>query len=294
MTQEKRKFRLKGHESFILREGWLTKGLFAVRDNGKVFTENYGADELGVGTNMAKAIRYWMRCAGLLEEKGKGQVELTSLGTYLLEKDAYFEDIFSLWLVHSNIVCNFEQATSWYSFFNIYDQEEFRRKGLEEELTGILQGVTGEDTLSERSIQDDCEAILQMYGRGHSHGVDPEEKKNSPFYRLGLLRERDGSYRREQPDLKSVDCRLVLYVMQDVLEKGQGYLQASVDKLLRGEKSPGRIFQLRRYFLMQYLEELEQRGFISLNRTAGLDMVYQIRTVTKEEILQDYYNLGGH
>ena len=49
--------KLKGHETFTIREGWLDKGLKAVSDNGKVFSENYGADALGVGSNMAKAIR---------------------------------------------------------------------------------------------------------------------------------------------------------------------------------------------------------------------------------------------
>ena len=48
--------KLKGHETFALREGWLNKGLAKVDANPKVFYENYGADALGVGSNMAKAI----------------------------------------------------------------------------------------------------------------------------------------------------------------------------------------------------------------------------------------------
>ena len=45
--------KLKGHETFALREGWLNKGLAKVDANPKVFSENYGADALGVGSNMA-------------------------------------------------------------------------------------------------------------------------------------------------------------------------------------------------------------------------------------------------
>ena len=41
------KIRLKGHETFILREGWLTKGLAAVEKDGTVFSKNSGADALG-------------------------------------------------------------------------------------------------------------------------------------------------------------------------------------------------------------------------------------------------------
>ena len=48
------KYRFKGHESFILREGWLNKGMREVRNDPFVFSQNYGADVLGVGPNMAK------------------------------------------------------------------------------------------------------------------------------------------------------------------------------------------------------------------------------------------------
>ena len=88
MTDAKIKYRLKGHESFTLREGWLTKGIMAVRRKPDLFSENFGADELGVGTNMAKSIRYWLKCSGLTEEKTKGEVALTALGECLLKEDA--------------------------------------------------------------------------------------------------------------------------------------------------------------------------------------------------------------
>ena len=41
------KVRIKGHEKFPLREGWLTKGLFAVHEKGtKFFNENNARDQL--------------------------------------------------------------------------------------------------------------------------------------------------------------------------------------------------------------------------------------------------------
>lgn len=291
MIEEKVKFRLKGHESFILREGWLTKGLIAVHDHPGVFAENFGADELGVGTNMAKAIRYWMRCGALTVEEARGQVYLSKLGEYLLREDAYFEDLFSLWLVHIEVAKNFKQASVWYAFFNLFERESFSRRELEAEMGEIIDRKTHHAEFSRKSLQDDCEALLQMYTGKHYPGTDPEEKKVSPFYRLGLLRVQDGGYRREQPDGKKLSCLAVLYVMQEIMEEEQGYYQISVEKLLNGEKSPGKILQMRRSFLMQYLEELQQKNYITLNRTAGLDMVYQQRIFTQEEILRDYF--GG-
>ena len=47
-----RKYRLKGHGGFFMREGWFAKGMTEVSENPRLFTkENYsGADALGVGS----------------------------------------------------------------------------------------------------------------------------------------------------------------------------------------------------------------------------------------------------
>lgn len=99
----KNKYRFKGHESFILREGWLNKGLYEVDRNPKVFSENYGADALGVGPNMAKAIRYWLRAAELVTDSPKTGVMLTAIGQLILAHDPCVEDYFTLWLIHCKI-----------------------------------------------------------------------------------------------------------------------------------------------------------------------------------------------
>lgn len=88
-----------GHESFHIREGWIRKGLCAAAEDPFFFTRPDCADELGVGRNMVKAIRYWIRATELaqsLSEKNGGKpttrFELTRIGARLLDKDPYFED----------------------------------------------------------------------------------------------------------------------------------------------------------------------------------------------------------
>ena len=82
--------KLKGHETFTIREGWLDKGLKAVSDNGKVFSENYGADALGVGSNMAKAIRYWLKAGKFIEESPKNGAKLTDIAKIWQQHGIYF------------------------------------------------------------------------------------------------------------------------------------------------------------------------------------------------------------
>lgn len=70
---------------------------------------------LGVGTNMVKSIRYWMQACGLLAKDGNKEI-LSDMAEIIYMNDPYLEDIFSLWILHSNIAKNIEQATVWYMF----------------------------------------------------------------------------------------------------------------------------------------------------------------------------------
>jgi hypothetical protein len=59
--------RFGGHETFAIREGWLHRGLrLLVEEPGQLLDE-YAADWLGVGRNMAKSIRYWLAATGLAD-----------------------------------------------------------------------------------------------------------------------------------------------------------------------------------------------------------------------------------
>lgn len=206
------KYRFKGHESFILREGWLNKGMREVRNDPFVFSQNYGADVLGVGPNMAKAIRYWMRTCGLLEERGKQGVFLSKLGEQIWEYDKYLEDPFSLWIIHCNIVKNRGQATAWNLFFNEYDEMEFTKDELVKELINKAGNLDGLEKFSEKSVEADGEALLRMYVRKPERGSDPEEKNISPFGIFELVKQKGSLYWKSQPPLHLLPAEIVGYL----------------------------------------------------------------------------------
>lgn len=281
-----KKYRFKGHESFILREGWINKGLREVAENQFLFQENYGADVLGVGPNMAKSLRYWMRCAKLLKEKGKDGVYLSELGETLQEKDSYLEDVFSLWLLHCNIVKNQEQATAWNIFFNDYDEMEFTREGLEREMLKKVKELEGIGDFSEKSVENDCEALLRMYVKKSDRESDPEEKNISPFGKFELLKQKGKYYWKNQPALHMLPAEIVWYLLGDCVSEENS---VSIDDLLVMPESPGNILNLKRTGLVEKLEELEAKGYIAMNRTAGLDMVYLVEKKTGAEIVETYF-----
>lgn len=284
--EKKNVVRFKGHESFILREGWLSKGLWAVSSNPKVFYHNFGADELGVGPNMAKSIRYWLRCGGLTDESLRNEVRLTGIGKLLLEKDPYFEDVCSLWVVHCNIARNWEQATSWELFFNQFAYEEFSKEELEREMLSMAEAAAGDKQISKRSVTDDCDAVLRMYLGGKTKDSSPEEKNRSPFGKLGLLKCLDGIYRKEQPDLAYLPKEAVWYLLLNFISENKGI---NIDELLTVPGGPGKILNLKRTGMVEMLERLETAGCITMNRTAGLDMVYLSKQADSSCILKNYY-----
>ena len=132
-------YRLKGHGSFAIREGWITKALLAIQEYEKqnpdknfFSKENFnGADSLGVGSNMALSIKFWLRVSGLIEQKN---THLTELAHIILQYDPYLENDMTLYFLHINIASNRQEATIWNLFFQTMSNLEFDRQKLEERM----------------------------------------------------------------------------------------------------------------------------------------------------------------
>lgn len=285
MADQLTKYRFKGHESFILREGWLNKGLSAAAADGKVFQAFFGADALGVGPNMAKAIKYWLLTAGLIR-MDRGTAEITEKGRLILSYDPYIEDIFTLWIIHSDIAGNASEATAWYLFFQRFEMDLFTREELGKSMTALAEEAAGADRkISVSSVAADCDAIIQMYVKERQENYDPEEKKVSPFNALGLVRREEGRFRKRQPDRGKLDALVLFYDMVPFM----GQESISLDGLVSADMSPGKLLNLRRTAVSEYVDELADRGLLTVNHTAGLDMVYFTKPYSREEIMKYYY-----
>ena len=288
MKKEVYKYRLKGHESFAIREGWLTKGLAAVERNPFLFGENYGADELGVGSNMAKSIRYWLTTANLMEDApGKG-AKLSEIGKEIFEHDMCVGEVFTLGLIHYLLTRNHDKLTTWNVFFNKVDMEDFTKEEQAESIRNLICEEGNLSEISERSLSDDVSCLLQMYSRNVPTDYDPEEKKVSPFIRLNLLRSEGNKYRKNQPSREVIDKLLVLVVLLDFFEKEQ-VDSISIDDLMKAENGPAYIFNLKRYRLVEYLDVLAAEQYINVNHTAGLDMVYSNCDISSIDVIRSYY-----
>ena len=137
------KVRLKKNESFNIREGWLRKGMKLLPDYPNLFSLDEAMQLLGVGSKMVKSIKYWLLTTGLAEEKKvKSRTELIitdDLGNIINQYDPYFEDLFTLYILHVNIASDRDNATVWYLFFNNYNVKTFTKEDMQSVLDNELK-----------------------------------------------------------------------------------------------------------------------------------------------------------
>lgn len=298
MEQEIIKFRLKGHESFYIREGWLRKGIKNIEQNHRIFGDEFATDKLGVGSNMVKSIRYWLRACGLTKEQiakgtsGKREQVLTEdFGKSINLYDPYFEDIFTLWLIHYKISINAEICTTWYLFFNDFKVNEFNKNDLFEVIKISLNKFVKNKKYSENSLKDDCNCIIKTYCLDKKEEKNPEENNICPLTELGLIEKiklQNGRefYIKKKPSVDKLDKLVILYIILDNLKKSKSI---SIDKILNDDCNAGKTLNLDRNMLNIYLDELKYDDYIEINRAAGLDTIYIKKEITKEKVIETYF-----
>ncbi len=286
MAKGRIKFKIQGHEKFALREGWLNKGLIIVPKNPSVFQGKSGADIFGIGNNMVKSLRYWMKAFRLMEEKPKEGAFLTELGELIADKDLYLEDDFTLWILHSSITRNAEGATSWYMYFNRCDEEELDKDQISQILCREITKYTEGQNFSEKSVRNDVDILLNMYSKS-KEVHDPEDKNISPFNNLKLIKNSGRKYAKGHPDRRSINEWNILYELAVLMGDTKAI---SIEKAISDECGLKSIYQLTPIVINELLDKLDTMGYIQVDRTAGLDMIYKIKKFTPMSVLHEYYD----
>lgn len=163
--------RFRAHETFAIRKGWLHKGMKNIVSSPTVFIDKEvnPMEKLGLGTNMVKALRYWLQVSGLTYENQKTRMQfLTRFGELVWENDKYIEEDGTLYLIHYFLSSNKEMGTSWYYFFNCYNATEFTKESYLESMKLFLYVQEKENggkeiKFSERALLEDLDCILRTY-----------------------------------------------------------------------------------------------------------------------------------
>jgi hypothetical protein len=290
--------KFRAHESFFIRKGWLYKGLKNVRNSPDVFTSKLinPTDELGIGTNMVRSLRYWMQATGLTAENKSGTRRqiFTEFGDVIWAYDKYMEEMGTLWLLHYQLAKNKEFATSWYYFFNEFSMNEFDKDDFVSSLDAYVKMSEGYDgkEISLSSLESDFDCIIGTYVsriKSNPEKVHPENNIDCPLGTLDLVGISDKKakvYKKETPKKNMLNPLIVLAVIADNV---QDITEIKISSILNDKCNVGKVFNLNSISLTPILDELQRMDLLKVNRTAGLDVVKLNTKKSFIEIVTSYY-----
>lgn len=270
-----------GHETFPVREGWLHKGMKLVSESPEKFLDEEVADYLGVGRNMAKSIRHWLMVTGLAEidvNESRGRALLlqpTELGQLVWQYDPYFLNQGTWWILHANLVNNFNATTTWSWFFNNFSHDRFDRAVCLESLRRFIES-SQKRVPSTSTLSRDLGCMLLSYARAVPAGnEDPEDGADCPFRQLGLLSyyRTSGCFHVHQAT-KRIPVNVFGYVVSlafpDAMRESKT-ADIKLQEAARKPGGPGRVFCLSGETLFETVSQIEQHSdhFIQIAGMAG-------------------------
>ena len=273
--------RFGGHETFPIREGWLTKGLHQIdRDPSLLDRHREAADVLGVGNNMAKSIRHWLIVSGLVERPRRREpLQRTAFGDVILEYDPYMIEAVTWWAVHANLVLREEAAVTWSWFFNHFEYERFDRMTCVEQLARYAAARYSRPP-SRNTLTRDVQCFLGSYARSVPPTTeDPEEGRDSPLQELGLLTHytESDTYRLHRGPRTVPAAALAYALARRFGAKDGSPAQASFPEALASTGGAGRIFAFSGEGFADAIDSAEQEleGGLSTKMLGG-ERVIQI------------------
>lgn len=280
---EDQTLKFSGHESFVIRYGWLPKLYDAVSDSPQVFSSDERAIlTLGLGRNMVKSIRFWGDALGLTQTRG-GAVTPTELAVRLLDpatgRDPYLEDIGSLWRLHWLLVTQ-ARLGAWATFFLDMRDAVIPRDRLVAAVASRAEALGSR--VSTGTAQAHVDILIRSYDAGRRDGVAlVEDALGCPLQELGLVREENvlgmPTLRLARGPKPTLDLPAFAFALHDFWTgTAPGSRALSLRSLMLSRRSPGMAFALDEASLHERLASLcHLTGAIELqdDGAGGVDLV---------------------
>lgn len=281
------KLKLKRHGTFHIRDGWMEKALNTIdenQDQKSIFRKEVGVIYLGIGSMMVTSLRYWMIATGMINEKDN---QLTDFGNLILKYDRYLDNSFSWWMIHLHLVSNFKDAPIFNIVFNHYKKGAF----LKNELVDFVEDYIEKDLSSKYEmpnkeyIDSDVSVLISTY---FSERVsNPEDNLQSPLSKLEILKKNtEGKYYFSSARRDSLSYLAVFYSLLLCMGNKDSI---NVDDLMNRENNPMKLFCFDKNTFYLYLNDMKENGLITINKTAGLNMIYIQKKMNEEEIFKLFF-----
>ena len=279
--------RLKRHETFSIREGWIEKGIHYINEDAKCMAKENGTRVFGLGSNMVKSLRYWLTATKIATFKN-ANAKLETLGQLILETDPYLDNDFTLWLIHLFLVTNEHDAPVFNAIFNL-DYSQFDKDFLLDRVPVKLTEFGYDEVSSISSLESDNSIFLKSY---YSEDFsNPENNMNCPLSKLNLFTcECKKIYSRKMPSFNKLDYRIIYLALLICMDFPKSEVSFNVEDIFTMRNNPIKIFNLSKSALFHYLDEMQRNDYIKFNKTAGLNVVFIREPKTIREIINSYFN----
>jgi hypothetical protein len=213
--------RFSGHETFQCKEQWLIKGLQLLENHNN--TEESEIQELGVGRNMVKSIKHWLRAFGWISNDQK----VTDVGQLIKKLDPYLEHESTAWLLQYNL-CKEQYASIFnlifYDYFSEKVTNEFSESSIIHYVTRKLKSLK-EKEVAENTLKADFKVFVKTYLPPKKNVKTIEEDFNAPLLQLGLIldtQRKNGNnesiYRINKTIHASISPTLFKFILLDYFE----------------------------------------------------------------------------
>ncbi len=257
-----------GHETFVLRTTWLSKGcalLNTARDIGVDFADLNTFDALGIGKNMSKSLAFWLRCTGLCEQiQNRNHLRLSEIGKVVVQEDPYFQSETTVWIMHTYLMAGLFKPEVFKWGFNHRQRGKFTNTDIFDRFKYFIEIQSQRKKIpADRTLRDDVSCFLRTYAFRLSKDVDqdPEDISNSPLQRLKLLAFYPSSKSYEyfsgakKPPLSIIGLFLALQYQNEEKEE----VELRIEEFLHKEGSPGVVLGFKHPFFEQLQEQAQSR-----------------------------------
>lgn len=182
--------RFSGHDTFHCKEQWLLKGiqLLDSQPNKSILKSESAIFELGVGKNMVRSIRYWLRSFSLINDED----EFSSYSKYLFinkQYDPYLESPSTLFILQY-LLTSKEYASIFHLVFKEFFKDKTSLEFSETQLTVYIKRVLNElgiKKFTEKTIRSDFKVFIRTYVSPKKNAKTIEDDFSAPLLELKLI-----------------------------------------------------------------------------------------------------------
>ncbi len=266
------------HQSFYLRERWLSKGIKELGKDRNFFNDINNFERIGLGKNMFNSLKFWMGATNIIEENNR-IISLSDLGDLIYKYDKFLNNVFTKLLIHYYLAINDNTSNKYsstviYWLFNEFSETVFTKEIASEQFfRWVDKNISRE--IKQTSIDKELSMALQLYTI-QNFSRDPEEVAISPLSSLQLIKRDEKRYVKSEMNFQDIPSEIIMVYLIDYYNKTENnYI--TIEELISKRLSIGKILNISRSTLISKLDELMDRKNnkykISFTRTNNLDTI---------------------